>query len=326
MKHITFLAVQNALGTSIMMPMEMHYIAWLIWRRSRKNEEMTDLRFDIVSRDGKNVTCFNGFPISVTGSIDDIRTTDLIIVSGVWIEIEKMLEENQRAVPWLIEHYKKGVALSSVSTGAFLLAETGLLDGKEATTYWRFVDLFKKKYPTVNLKPERMISSADNIFCSSGVNSGCDLSMYLIEKTYGTDVARQVEKTYLVDSANTNPSINISFSGQKFHTDKTILATQQWIEENYAKDFLLEEVAVRFGMSLRTFTRRFKLATGESVMVYLHRVRIEIAKEFLKKSDLNVNEIAFKVGYEDMGFFYRLFKKHTGFTPNAYRKKGQSVI
>ncbi len=326
MEHITFLAVENALGTSLLMPMEMHYIAGLIWRKTLKDQNKADLRFDIVSQDGKDVTCFNGFPIQVTGSINDIQTTDLIVVSGVWKEIDKMLEDNQQAVSWLVEHYKKGVILSSVSTGGFLLAETGLLDGKEATMYWRFVDLFKKRYPNVIVKPERMISSADNIYCSSGVNSGCDLSMYLIEKTYGINVARQVEKTYLVDSSNTGQSVDISFSGQKFHTDKTILDVQQWIEENYAKNFLLEEVAVKFGMGLRTLTRRFKLATGESVMLYLHRVRIEIAKELLKKSDLNVNEIAFQIGYEDMGFFYRLFKKHTTFTPNAYRKKGQSAI
>ncbi len=111
--------------------------------------------------------------------------------------------------------------------------------------------------------------------------------------------------------------------GQKFHKDPKIMAVQQWLENNYARNFLMEEVAMKFGMSLRNLSRRFKLATGESIMTYLHRYRIEIAKELLKISGYTIQEIAYQVGYEDISFFYRLFKKHTYMTPKAYRKDGQ---
>ncbi len=320
MEHITILAFENALGTSVILPMELWYIADLVWRKYQNNVVNAELRFDIVTQDGNDVTSFSGVPIIATAAIDDVKTTDLIIISGVWKEIDTMLNDNTRTVPWLIEHHQKGAAISSVSTGTFLLAETGLLDEKEATTYWRYVNLFKQKYPKVKLHPEKMITSVDNLSCYSGMNSGCDLAIYVIEKTYGVQVAQQVEKYYLFDSARVYKSSNITFMGQKFHKDQSILSVQQWVENNYAKNFLIEEVALRFGMSLRNLTRRFKMATGESLLTYLHRYRIEIAKELLKTSDFTIQEIAYQVGYEDISFFYRLFKKHTALTPKAYRK------
>ncbi len=325
MKHITILAFENVLGTSVILPMELWYIANLVWRKSRKEAKEPALRFDVVTQDGRDVSSFSGAPIIATAGIDDIKSTDSIIISGVWKEIDTMLEGNQRVVPWLIKHYENGTKISSVSTGTFLLAETGLLDGKEATTYWRYVDLFKQKYPKVMLKPEKMITSADKISCYSGVNSGLDLAIYTIENTYGAKVAQQVEKYYLVDSARVYQSSKLTFMGQKFHKDQKVLAVQQWIETNCGRNFLLEEVAMRFGMSLRNLTRRFKLATGESVLSYLHRYRIEIAKELLKTTNFTIQEIAYQVGYEDISFFYRLFKKHAALTPKAYRKGGQDI-
>ncbi len=324
MKHITILAFESALGTTVTIPMELFYIADLVWRRAQGLGDTSELRFDVATQDGRDVTSFSGARITATTAIDRIEATDFIFIPGVWREVEAMLQTNQPAIPWLIEHHGKGAGIASMSTGTFLLAETGLLDGKEATTYWSYVDLFRKKYPKVNLKPEKMLTSVDNIFCYSGLNSALVLAVHLIEKTYDVRVAQQVEKYYLVDSSSGYQSSDITFMGQKFHRDETILAVQQWIEENYAKSFLLEEVAVRFGMSLRTLTRRFKSATGENLLAYLHRYRLEIAKELLRASSLSIQEIAYQVGYEDISYFYSLFKKHTTVTPKAYRENRYS--
>lgn len=324
MRHITIIAFENTLGSIIHITIDIMYMAHTAWCKSQNSGKYADIHFDIVTPNGSTVSGFSGVPITITEQIDRIKSTDLILISSVWKKIDSMLETSQGIIPWLISQHMKGAMIACMGTGTFLLAETGMLDGKEATTYWSYTDIFKKRYPKVDLKPSKKITSSENIYCFAGMNSGLASAIYLIEKAYGLAVAQHVEKYYLVDSLGDHLSLNISFLGQKFHDDTLIKKVQQWIENNYAKSFLLEEIAMRFGMSLRNLTRRFKLATGESLLSYLRRYRIEIAKELLKTSDFNIQEIAYQVGYEDISYFHHLFKKHTTLTPNAYRKNRQS--
>lgn len=325
MKHITLLAFENALGSNVVGAMETFYMANMFHSKLQNNPEETNIHFDIATHDGKDVHGFSGTPIIATAAVSDIKSTDFIIISGVWKKIDEMLATNKETIPWLIEHHEKNVGILGFSTGVFLLAETGLLDGKEATTYWSYREQFKQKYPKVRLKSNKLITTADNLYCCTGVNSWIASLMHIIEITYGIEVAQQVEKYYLVDSTESLPISNLSFTGQMFHEDEKIKAVQKWIESNYTQNLVLEDIAARFGMSLRNLTRRFKSATGDSVLSYFHRYRIEVAKELLKTSSLTIQEISTQVGYEDIGYFYHVFKKQTSQTPKSYLKKRQST-
>ena len=205
-------------------------------------------------------------------------------------------------------------------TGAFLLAETGLLNGKTATTHWGFVDQFRQMYPNVNLKPQRLITDEETLFCAGALGAGIDLSIYLVEKYCGRDVAVQCSKALLHDMNRNSQAPYSVFQFQKNHADETIRVTQQWIEANYTQEINLNQVAKTHGMSRRTFERRFKKATGDTPLFYLQRTRVEAAKRLLESSDGTFDEICYKLGYENSGHFRAVFKKHTGLLPTEYQR------
>ena len=208
----------------------------------------------------------------------------------------------------------------------FVLAETGLLDGKVATIYWRMIEEFKSRYPKVILQPEKSITSAGDLFCSSGVTSAVEMGIYLLEKIWGANIAAKVSRHFLMDIPRDSTEYALALDKQKEHSDERIHHAQQWIEANFSSSFLLDEVADRVGMSLRSLRRRFSFATGETPMEYLHRVRLETAKNLLISSTLSIEQIAYRVGYEDSNYFSRLFKKKLKLTPREYRLEGTKLI
>jgi transcriptional regulator GlxA family with amidase domain len=195
-----------------------------------------------------------------------------------------------------------------------------MLDGKKATIYWQLADQFRERYPRVVLQPERLITCEDNIYCSAGIASACELCTFLIEKIWGIDIAQKVAHNFLMDVQQVQQDFRLSFDTQKEHSDSSILSAQQWMETNFSTEFLLEEIADRVGLGLRSFMRRFKKATGDTPLQYLQRIRIGVAKELLTTSVLSVDEVSYRTGYTDVSFFCRLFKRHTGVTPGGFRR------
>jgi transcriptional regulator GlxA family with amidase domain len=181
------------------------------------------------------------------------------------------------------------------------LAETGLLDGKTATTHWGFADQFRKRYPRIELKT--------------------DLSLYLVEKYCGQEVALQSSKSIVADIGRTTQAPYAIFEFQKDHQDQRILSVQQWIEDHFAQNFNYDQLAHTCAMSRRTFERRFKTATGDTPLIYQQRIRVEAAKRILENGDQSFDEITYAVGYEDSSSFRKLFLKQTGLRPSEYRKK-----
>jgi transcriptional regulator GlxA family with amidase domain len=251
----------------------------------------------------------------------DVKETDLIVIASI-LDIEKTLRYQGNVVGWLSDHYRKGAAIAGVCTGTFVLAETGLLDGKTATTHWGYVDEFRKRYPKINLKPERMVTDEGDLFCSGASNACLDLSLYLVEKYCGHEIAVQCAKSMVIDMGRTSQTPYTSVMDfQKHHADPVVLASQKYLEENFSCSVDLEQIACLHHVSRRTFERRFKAATGDSPLTYVQRIRIEAAKRDLESEVLNADEIAHRVGYEDAGFFRKLFKQSTGLTPKEYRGK-----
>jgi len=273
----------------------------------------------VASQDGKPVRTFSGSVYQSDCSIADIHKTDLIVVSGIWCEIDQLVAQHQATVDWLRKQHQQGATIACLHTGAFLLAETGLLDNKVATVYWRMIDEFKSRYPKVMLQPEKTITSTGKLFCSSGITSGIEMGIYLLERLWGVPVAARVSRHFLMDIPRAPVEFQLALDQQKQHTDSRIQLAQQWLETHFSSHFLLEEVAQKVGLSLRSFRRRFKDASGETPMQYLQRIRIETAKQLLTTSNLGIDQIGYRVGYEDASYFSRVFKQKLHVTPGEYR-------
>jgi transcriptional regulator GlxA family with amidase domain len=194
MKNVTIVAFEGSVEMSITIARDMFCAANKAQRKidSRKGSPAENL-IVVATQDGKEIRTFSGSVFKPDAAIADIEHTDLIIISGMWSNVDMFLANHQRVVEWLKRHYERGTLIACMHTGAFLLAEAGLLDGKVATIYWQMVDDFRARYPEVILQPERNITSADNLFCSAGIGSGLEMAIYLVERIFGVGVAQKVE-------------------------------------------------------------------------------------------------------------------------------------
>lgn len=319
MKRITILAVHNTIATTVLGPMDVFFQAGLLWNHIHGLPLTPYFEVEIVSVDGRPVKCLNNLRLSPHRSMTDVTRSDLIIVPSI-TDIERSIACCGPVIDWLQARHEKGAAIASVCTGAFLLAETGLLDSRTATTHWGFVDRFRDRYPRVNLKPQRLITDEQTLFCAGALAAGIDLSIYLVEKYCGHEVAVQCAKALLHDMGRTSQAPYSVFRFQKNHTDEAIKASQQWIEENFSREVDLSRLATRHGMSRRTFERRFKHATGDTPLFYLQRTRVEAAKRLLENGHDSFDAISHQLGYENSGHFREVFRKHTGLLPTVYQK------
>ena len=324
MKSVTILAMQYTMAATVISPMDVFYQAGVMWNVF--NGKALTPYFDIrlVTSNGKPFRCLNGVRLIPDGSIYDVQETDLIVVSSI-LDIEKMLARQGEVVDWLQAMHRRGSYIATICSGAFVLAETGLLDGKTATTHWGFAEQFKKRYPKIDLKLERLITDEGSLFCSGGYNAGIDLSLYLVEKYCGHEVALQSSKSMISDIGRTTQAPYCMYQFRKDHNDDQILPVQEWIEKNYDRNFNYDLLAGIGGMSRRTMERRFKNATGETPLTYQQSIRVEVAKRLLENESRSFDEITYQVGYEDSSTFRKIFSKHTGLVPTEYRKKFQRI-
>jgi len=247
--------------------------------------------------------------------------TDLIIIPAVHGDFKKILAANQDMLSWLVKQYKEGAAVASLCIGAFLLAETGLLKGKSCTTHWEFANDFRKMFPAVNLVDDKIITDEKDIYTSGGAYSWLNLILYLIEKYAGRDMAVRCAKGFEIDIYRNSQLPFIIFSGQRDHEDEDIIKAQNFIETNIHSKIPVGELADMLSLGRRNLERRFKKATGNTIMEYVQRVKIEAVKKSLESTRLNVNEAMSKVGYTDAKAFRIIFKKVTGLAPLEYRSR-----
>jgi transcriptional regulator GlxA family with amidase domain len=324
MKKVTILAMYNTMASTVIGPMDVFYQAGVLWNYFNGQKLSPYFEVNVVTTNGAPFKCLSGVRMLPQGSIHDVQESDLIVVSSI-LDIDKTLEVQGEVVDWLKGHYGRGAHIASICTGAFVLAETGLLDGKSATTHWGFADQFRKRYPRIELKPERLITDEGDLFCSGGYNAGTDLSLYLVEKYCGHDVALQSSKSVISDIGRTTQAPYAIFQFQKDHSDNRILTVQEWIENNFDQTFNYDKLARNYGMSRRTFERRFKTATGDTPLIYQQRLRVEAAKRLLEDGNRSFDEITYQVGYEDSSSFRKVFLKQTNLRPTEYQKKFQRV-
>lgn len=266
---------------------------------------------------------YNGsVTLKPTKHVKDDVNYDLIIVSTIAGDIDESLKQNREFIPWIRkQHELNNTEVASLCVGAFLLAETGLLDGKPASTHWSAAEHFQQKYPQVNLVSEEIITEQNGIYTSGGAFSILNLLLYLVEKYCGKETAIWCSKTFEIDFDRINQNQFVMFNGQKDHNDKTIQKAQLFIENNYGKKIMVDDLARTFATSRRSFIRRFKKATANTPLEYIQRVKIEAAKKSLESDALNINEVMYDVGYTDSKAFRNIFRKYTGLSPLEYKQK-----
>ncbi len=322
---VTILAFEDSVEMSITISRDVFCAASRVSSRD-EGGHLEAMPVRVATQDGRAVRTFSGSTFYPDCALSEVEHSDLVIVSGVWTEIDPFLARHQPVVEWLRHQCDRGTLLASMHSGSFLLAEAGLLDEKVATVYWQMEEEFRRRFPRVIVQSERKITSSGNLFCSAGIGSGLEIGIYLVERVYGIGVAQRVSRSFLMDVHRETPEFQLVFDTDKHHEDRHILAAQQWLESNYSSDFLMEEVADKVGLGLRSFMRRFKKATGDTPLHYLHKVRIETAKELLRHSSLGIDQVSYRVGYEDVGFFCRLFKRKEHLTPGEFRSVNHRTL
>jgi transcriptional regulator GlxA family with amidase domain len=256
-----------------------------------------------------------------TQLMSSINKTDLVIIPAMYGDLQKAIEENKDFIPWIIRQYKTGAEVASLCLGAFLLASTGLLNGKRSATHWLAANAFRKMFPDVNLLEDKIITDENGIYSSGGAYSSLNLILYLVEKYAGRETAVFCSKAFQIDIQRDSQSPFTIFIGQKEHEDEPIKKAQEFIENNFQNKISVDQLATMFALSRRNLERRFKKATANTVIEYIQRVKIEAAKKNLESARKNINEIMYEVGYSDNKAFRTTFKKITGLSPIQYRNK-----
>jgi transcriptional regulator GlxA family with amidase domain len=261
--------------------------------------------------------------------ITEISRTGLIIIPSLNHNYEQAIKGNKPLIDWIKKQYKNGAEVASICTGAFLLASTGLLNGKTCSTHWAFEDILKNLFPKINVQTENLITDENGIYTNGGAYSFLNLIIYLIEKYFDRQTAIFCSKVFQIEIDRHSQSEFIIFKGQKNHKDELVLNAQIHIENNIPEKVSVEELSARYAISRRNFDRRFIKATGNTPLQYAQRVKIEVAKKSLETTRKSIHEVMYEVGYSDLKAFREVFKKNSGMSPleykNRYNKEAQTV-
>ncbi|MCU0353298.1 MAG: helix-turn-helix domain-containing protein [Cytophagales bacterium] len=253
--------------------------------------------------------------------LPEVERTDLVVIPAVDGEIENALSLNRDMVAWIGKQYRNGAEVASLCKGAFLLASTGLLAGRKCATHWMAAREFMQLFPDVQLVTEKIITDENGLYSSGGAFSYLNLILHLIEKYAGRDMAVLSAKVFAIEIGRNSQLSFAIFQGQKGHADESVKKAQEYIESNYQDKITVEQLTSMLSLSRRSFERRFKKATANTVVEYVQRVKIEAAKKSFETSRKNINEVMYDVGYSDTKAFRSLFKKITGIAPVEYRNK-----
>jgi transcriptional regulator GlxA family with amidase domain len=270
----------------------------------------------------REVKINNGlFTITTSQLVDEVTQTDLVIIPALFGDMPSAITANKQLLPWIKEQHNKGAEVASLCVGAFLLASTGLLDGKKCSTHWGFQNQFRSMFPTVEVIDGSIITEQDGLYSSGGAMSYWNLLLHLVEKYTDRQTSILAAKYFAIDIDRKNQSAFTIFQGQKSHSDEAVKQAQEFIDKNIKERITINELAELVSVGRRSFERRFKVATNNSVLEYINRVKIEVAKSSFEASRKNISEVMYDIGYTDTKAFRTIFKKITGLSPIEYRNK-----
>ena len=318
MKHVSILVLKGAKLKSIETPREAFKEVNNILIALGKNPIFDVHLIGISEEERLNDGLYT---VKIGSLIKDVQETDLILIPAMHGDLSNALKQNSEFIPWIVKQYNRGAEVASLCVGAFLLASTGLLRGKQCSTHWKAADHFRKTFPDVNLVVDKIITDETGIYSSGGALSSANLILYLVEKYTGREIALHCAKMFQVDIDRISQSPFIIFKGQKEHEDASIIKAQEFIENNFNTRITVDQLASMLALSRRNLERRFKKATSNTVIEYIQRVKIEAAKMSFESSNENIHEVMYKTGYSDPKAFRTIFKKFTGLSPIQYRNK-----
>jgi transcriptional regulator GlxA family with amidase domain len=325
MLNVTVVLLGEGFASTAVAPLEIFFAAGRLYRELKGEAPEPFFSVTTASIDGASVNVPYGLALAPQKSIHDIARTDIIIVPTSGLELDMRLVENSALLPWLKKHHELGAYIAGACMGSAYLAEAGLLEGREATTHWALSDDFARRYPRVRWRPDMLITEDARLLCSGGVCASMDLSLYLVEKLAGHEVAVQTAKALLLNMPRISQTGYAVLPITQDHGDTQIRDAELFLQKNYADAVNIDTLANKSAMSPRTFLRRFKAATGRLPGAYLQAVRIEQAKARLERERASVQQVANAVGYDDVSFFRALFKRVTGMTPADYRARFASM-
>lgn len=287
--------------------------------------EQNPFQAEIVAPARAETRTASGLPLAAHRTIGELDRTDIVIIPSMMVDGGEWIPGRYPAVvKWLTDMHAGGAMLSSACSGVLLLAETGLLDGREATIHWAYARTFRRNFPKVRLCLEKVlvVTGERQQFVMSGASASWhDLVLYLVARHVGPTAAQAIAKFMLLQWHADGQGPYVVFEAPTDHGDANILGAQEWLRGHFSVAAPVEEMVKRSGLAERTFKRRFTKATGYSPIAYVQHLRVEEAKRRLERTDAPIDEIGWNVGYEDPAFFRRLFKRITCITPGTYRRK-----
>ena len=306
------------MASSLSLPLEMLNAADNIRRSQTRNNERLTIK--LAAQKLEPITTSGGIKILPDTLLKDIKTTDLLIIPALWRNPISTLKKNITICEWIKQTANENTKICAVGTGSSFLAESNILHKKAATTHWFYFSLMEKLYPDVEWKRQHLITQSGNIFCAGSVNSIADLTIHFIEQGFSPAIARRVESQFSPEIRQTYNSHLFDDSPDALHHDELIASAQEHIQHHFSEPVEYAILASDLGIAYRSFQRRFKQATSYSPLQYQQFIRVQNAKELLKDTNLNIQDIAVIIGYIDASHFSQVFKNHTEQTPKSYRK------
>jgi transcriptional regulator GlxA family with amidase domain len=316
---VTVVLLEGGYASTAIGPIEVFYSAGYLWNWLKGETPEPRFRVTVASIGGKAVTSLCNLGLKPERAIEDIDRTDIVMVPASGFALDQKIVRNAKLIPWLRKMHAQGAWLAGVCSGAAYVAATGLLDGRDATTHWGVVDILREHYPNVHWRPESFVTEDGRICCSGGVYASVDLSLYLVEKFCGHEVAMQCAKSLLVGLPRSSQSGYAVLPLSRPHSDKRIRKAEEHLRVHFREEVGIDVLAKKAAMSPRNFIRRFKTATGRLPGEYLQMTRVTAARDLLENGATSIQEISARVGYADLSSFRTLFKRHTGMTPAEYR-------
>jgi len=319
MKHLTILVPEGENNlSSIVGSYKIFTRANGYWKEAHRRE-LFKIELAGVS---KKVEFYDGlFTVKPHTHVSTITKTDLIIIPSLNHNYQKAIKGNQVLIDWIEKQYRNGAEIASICTGAFLLASSGLLDGRTCSTHWSAAENLKIMFPKVNVQTDKLITDENGIYTNGGAYSFLNLLIYLVEKYYNRQTAIFCSKVFQIEIDRQSQSEFTIFRGQKLHGDEMVKKAQAYMETNLDEKISVEHLSSRFAVGRRNFDRRFIRATGNTPLEYSQRVKIESAKKAFESTRKTINEVMYDVGYSDVKAFREVFRKITGMSPLEYRSK-----
>ncbi|HEY9007742.1 MAG TPA: helix-turn-helix domain-containing protein [Ohtaekwangia sp.] len=319
MKHLTILVPKGENNlSSIVGAYKIFSRANAYWKDTGRKELF---RIELAGI-SKKVDFYDGlFTVKPHTNIAAIAKTNLIIIPSLNHNYQQAVKKNKPLIHWIEKQYKNGAEVASICTGAFMLASSGLLDGRCCSTHWSAVNTFRTMFPQVDLQADRLITDEKGIYTNGGAYSFLNLMIYLVEKHYDRQTAIFCSKVFQIEMDRNSQSSFAIFTGQKSHGDEMVKKAQAYIESNLQEKISVEHLSSRFAVGRRNFDRRFIKATGNTPVEYLQRVKIESAKKSFENTRRTIHEVMYDVGYSDVKAFREVFRKITGMSPLEYRNR-----